>query len=242
MVIAAAFVAMIRAFLLTILLAALFAGLSYPVYEWLRGRLRGRTALAAGLQQLVDQPGEVGRRLRDLPGYDRIEPCRAQILTKAGELVGSTSAFLFAVLSATTRATALFIFHVFVLSIIPGVGGALVWIPAAIILMTTALRPEVVVLDISMPELNGLEATRQIRGVVPANSPLDECARALRNPQPHHRTVTSPAKALFSGSRWPEEPRLNQRFFLNRSLIPPSGSLLGSCWPDAAPGTFRLPN
>ena len=29
------------------------------------------------------------------------------------------------------------------------------------------LRPEIVVLDVSMPELNGLEATRQIRGAVP---------------------------------------------------------------------------
>ena len=29
-----AFVAMIRAFLLTILLAAIFAGLSYPMYQW----------------------------------------------------------------------------------------------------------------------------------------------------------------------------------------------------------------
>jgi predicted PurR-regulated permease PerM len=148
--ISAAFVAMIREFLLTILLAAIFTGLSYPAYQWLLGRLRGREALAAiatllllltlvvapllavlgaganealrvtetirpRLQQLVDQPGEFNSRLRALPGYDRIEPYRSQILTKAGELVGSTSAFLFAALSATTRATAVFIFHFLVL-------------------------------------------------------------------------------------------------------------------------------
>jgi predicted PurR-regulated permease PerM len=250
--ISAAFVTMIRAFLLTILLAAIFAGLSYPVYQWVLGRLRGRKALAAiatlvlllvlvmapllavlgaganealrvtetirpRLEQLVDQPGEFDSRLRALPGYDRVAPYRAQILTKAGELVGSTSAFLFSALSATTRATVVFIFHFFVLlytmfffltggpgllegilaylpltegdkqrmvgkfvsvtratlkgtiligaaqgllgglafwavgidgaifwgtvmtvlSIIPGVGGALVWLPAAVILMTT---------------------------------------------------------------------------------------------------------
>jgi predicted PurR-regulated permease PerM len=64
---------------------------------------------------LVDQPGEFDSPLRTLPGYHRIEPYRAQILTKAGELVGSTSAFLFAALSATTRATAVFIFHFFAL-------------------------------------------------------------------------------------------------------------------------------
>ncbi|HSL23678.1 MAG TPA: AI-2E family transporter [Vicinamibacterales bacterium] len=250
--ISAAFVAMIRTFLVTILLAAIFTGLSYPVYQWLLGRLRGRKAVAAlatlmlllvlvlapllavlgagatealrvtetirpRLQQLVDQPGEFNSRLRALPGYDRIEPYRAQILTKAGELVGGTSAFLFAALSAATRATAVFIFHVLVLlytmfyfltggpgllravlaylplteadkqrmlekfvsvtratlkgtiligaaqgmlgglafwvvgldgaifwgtvmtvlSVIPGVGGALVWVPAAIVLITT---------------------------------------------------------------------------------------------------------
>jgi predicted PurR-regulated permease PerM len=250
--ITAAFVAMIREFLLTILLAAIFAGLSYPVYRWVLGRVHGRQGLAsiatlllllalvmapllavlgAGarealrvtetirprLQQLIAQPGEFDRRLRALPGYHRIEPYRAQILTKAGELVGGTSAFLFAALSATTVATALFMFHFFVLlytmyffltggpgllagilaylplteadkqrmvgkfvsvtratlkgtiligaaqgflgglafwaagidgaifwgtvmtvlSIIPGIGGALVWVPAAIVLMAT---------------------------------------------------------------------------------------------------------
>jgi predicted PurR-regulated permease PerM len=148
--ISVAFVAMIRAFLLTILLAAIFTGLSYPVYHWLLGHFRGRRALTAiatlvllltlviapllvvlgaaanealsvtqtmgpRLQQLVDQPGELDSRLRAIPGYDRIAPYRAQILMKAGELLGSTSAFLFAALSATTRATAVFIFQFFVL-------------------------------------------------------------------------------------------------------------------------------
>jgi predicted PurR-regulated permease PerM len=148
--ISVAFVAMIRTFLLTILLAAIFTGLSYPVYQWLLGHFRGRRALTAiatlvllltlviapllvvlgaaanealsvtqtmgpRLQQLVDQPGELDSRLRAIPGYDRIAPYRAQILIKAGELVGSTSAFLFAALSATTRATAVFIFQFFVL-------------------------------------------------------------------------------------------------------------------------------
>jgi predicted PurR-regulated permease PerM len=148
--ISVAFVAMVQLFLVTIVLAAIFTGLSYPVYQWLLARFRGQRALAAvatlvlllalvmvpllavlgaganealrvtetirpRLEQLVDQPGELDRRLRALPGYHYVAPYRAQILTKAGELVGSTSAFLFAALSATTRATVVFIFHFFVL-------------------------------------------------------------------------------------------------------------------------------
>jgi predicted PurR-regulated permease PerM len=251
-VITIAFVAMIRAFLLTILLAAIFTALSYPMYRWLLRRFRGRSAVAAiatllillvlvigpllavlgaganealrvtetvrpRLERLVDRPGEFNRWLRLVPGYHYIEPYRAQILIKAGELLGSMSAFFFAALSATTRATAVFIFHfvillytmfffltggpgllaavlaylpltdadkqrmlekfvsvtratlkgtvliggaqgllgglafwavgidgaifwgtvMTVLSIVPGVGGALVWVPAAIILITT---------------------------------------------------------------------------------------------------------
>src|SRR5215207_6377913 len=45
--ISAAFVAMIRGFLVTILLAAIFAGLSYPVYQWMLRRLVGHRAAAA---------------------------------------------------------------------------------------------------------------------------------------------------------------------------------------------------
>jgi predicted PurR-regulated permease PerM len=148
--ISAAFVTMIRAFLLTILLAAIFSGLSYPMFLWLQRRLGGRSALAAiatllvlvlliivpllavlgaganealrvtdtirpRVERLVERPGEFNRRLRAIPGYHYIEPYRAQIFIKAGELLGSTSAFVFSALSATTRATAVFIFHFVVL-------------------------------------------------------------------------------------------------------------------------------
>jgi predicted PurR-regulated permease PerM len=148
--ISVAFVAMIRVFLLTILLAAIFTGLSYPLYQWLLRRFRGRSALAAiatlvillalviapllavlgaganealrvtetirpRLERLVEQPGELNRWLRALPGYHYVEPYRTQIFIKAGELLGSISAFFFGALSATTRATAVFIFHFVIL-------------------------------------------------------------------------------------------------------------------------------
>lgn len=148
--ISAAFVAMIRSFLLTILLAGVFSGLTYPAYFWLLGKVGGRRALAAAailllslvlviapllavlgaganealrmtetirprLQLLVDQPGEFDARVRNLPGYAYAEPYRDELLIKAGELVSGMSAFLFSALSATTRATALFIFNFIVL-------------------------------------------------------------------------------------------------------------------------------
>lgn len=145
-----AFVAMIRDFMLTILLAAILAGLSHPLYRWLFVHLDGRPALAAlstlllllvlvmapllgvlaaganealhvaqtvrpVVERLVDQPGELDARLRALPGYGFFEPYRAQILTTASDLLGSTSAFVFAALSATTRAGAVFVFQFVVL-------------------------------------------------------------------------------------------------------------------------------
>jgi predicted PurR-regulated permease PerM len=61
--ISAAFVAMIRAFLLTILLAAIVAGLSYPVYEWIwRGiALALFCALIVGSVDNVLRPRLVGQ-------------------------------------------------------------------------------------------------------------------------------------------------------------------------------------
>lgn len=67
------------------------------------------------LQALVDSPAEFDRRLRALPGYEFLEPYRGEILTRAGALIGGIGTFLFNALSATTRATVLFIFHFAVL-------------------------------------------------------------------------------------------------------------------------------
>lgn len=51
--ISAAFVALVRTFLLTILLAAIFSGLAYPVYANLRQLLRGNRPLASAITLLL---------------------------------------------------------------------------------------------------------------------------------------------------------------------------------------------
>ena len=97
--------------LLTLVIAPLLAVLGAGANE----ALRVTETIRPRLQQLVDQPGEFDSRLRGAPWLPSHRAVPGQILTKAGELVGSTSTFLFAALSATTRATAVFIFHFFVL-------------------------------------------------------------------------------------------------------------------------------
>ena len=145
-----AFVAMVQPFLLTILLAAIFAGVAYPIYHRLRRALRGHGAIAAVLtillllalviaplltvlaaaanealrvsetirprvQRFIDEPAELDRRIQDLPGYSVIQPYRGEIINKLGELIGSAGGFAFGLLSTTTRATVLFLFHLIVL-------------------------------------------------------------------------------------------------------------------------------
>jgi predicted PurR-regulated permease PerM len=145
------FLWMIRAFLVTILLAALFSGVAYGVYRRLVKAFRGRETPAAvvtlmlllalvivplmavlgavaneaqklnqtllpRVQQLINEPGELERLLGRVPGYaSYIAPHRAEIITKAGELVGAAGSQFIDLMSAMTRATVLFIFHFVVL-------------------------------------------------------------------------------------------------------------------------------
>ena len=148
--ISVAFIAMVREFVFTILLAATFTALCYPAYLRLLRGFGGRPPLAAlgtlvlllllvlaplvsvlgiaanealrmtdsvgpRLAQIVREPPAMNAQLQRLPGYSYIAPYREELLTKIGELISGVSAFLFKVLSATTRATALFVFHSFVL-------------------------------------------------------------------------------------------------------------------------------
>lgn len=249
--ISAAFLWMIWPFIITILLAALFSGVAYPVHRQIAQRFGGRERPAAAVTLLLvvglvltplflvgasvarealrvsetiqprlaqlQEPGVLDRWLQHLPGYDRIAPHREQIVARIGEAVGKAGGWVFNALSATTKATVVFVFqfvvmlytmyfflidgprmvrqilshlplaetdkdrmlekfvsvtratlkgtvligltqgimggiafHVVgiegaifwgtamtVLSIIPGLGGALVWVPAAIILVAT---------------------------------------------------------------------------------------------------------
>ena len=63
----------------------------------------------------LSQPDEISSILKSLPFYDRIEPYRNLILTKAGELVGHISGFLINRLRAYALGTVNFIFMLFIM-------------------------------------------------------------------------------------------------------------------------------
>lgn len=144
------FLAMIRPFLMAILLAAIFAGLASPLYRRILRLFRGRRGLASAatlllllfvvlvpllallgivaaqalhvteqvspwVTQQLENPDRLLNRLERIPGIERLEPYREQILQKAGEAVGRAGTFLFNSLSATTRGTVSFFFQLFVL-------------------------------------------------------------------------------------------------------------------------------
>jgi predicted PurR-regulated permease PerM len=139
---------MIRQFVMTILLAAIFSGLMTPLYNWLVTLLRGRRPAASAItlivvvlvivipiitiltivvaqavrissaagpwiQEQISNPDILAQKLQALPWFEQIEPYRAQILTKLGEIAGGVGEFVVGGLSAATMGTLAFFFHFF---------------------------------------------------------------------------------------------------------------------------------
>ncbi len=67
------------------------------------------------IEKSINSPTYLDAQLRRLPGYDRyLKPYRAQILTKAGDVVRSTGGFLVGSLQNTTLSTVSFIVNFFI--------------------------------------------------------------------------------------------------------------------------------
>lgn len=67
------------------------------------------------IERFINEPTFLDQQLQRIPGMDRLEPYRQQILTGAGNLVGGIGGVLVASLSNTTRSTVSFVFQFFVL-------------------------------------------------------------------------------------------------------------------------------
>ncbi len=145
------FVAMIRHFLVAVLLAAIFSALLYPVYTRVLRAFRGRRYAASvvvllaavlvvgvpllallgvvaaealhiskGVQPWIQEQlkGDGGSALHFpdwVPFAQMLEPYKASILAKLGEIAGSTGQFLVRSVSTVTRGTVGFVLNVFVM-------------------------------------------------------------------------------------------------------------------------------
>lgn len=65
------------------------------------------------VSEQLAEPDRLLERLQGVPGIEKLEPYRAQMLEKAGAAVGAVGNFLFDSLSATTRGTLNFLFYFF---------------------------------------------------------------------------------------------------------------------------------
>lgn len=148
--ISVAFVAVVWSFLVTLLMAGIFAGIAHPLYRRLEVRLHGRRMLASlctilllvvmvfvpllglagalaneaariseNLPPLVDsvlsEPARIDAVLARIPFIDDAETIRAGIVRRSSALVNQVSTVLLQSLSAMTRGTIVFFFHLFIL-------------------------------------------------------------------------------------------------------------------------------
>ena len=72
-------------------------------------------AVTPWVSRQLSQPDAISEALKSLPFYDKVEPYRNLILTKAGELVGHISGFLINRLRSVTLGTVNFIFMLFIM-------------------------------------------------------------------------------------------------------------------------------
>ncbi len=147
--ISAIFFAMIRQFLMTLFMTAIFSGLAYPLYRQILKRTK-RPTLASILtiltillvvvgplstllgvvtnqalevsevvgpwvQEQLRDPAQIPQLLPDwIPFIDKLEPYKAEIITRLGESAGKVGKFLFSSLSAATRGTVAFLFYLII--------------------------------------------------------------------------------------------------------------------------------
>ncbi len=149
------FLAMIRQFIMPLILAGIFSALSYPIYrkleKWFKGRrspasavtviiilcviivplsglltIVGIQAVKIGaaakpwIEQQISEPGTItGLMQQHLPFYETIakpfEQYHDQIISKAGELIGSLSSFIIEKFKAATISTANMVINVFIM-------------------------------------------------------------------------------------------------------------------------------
>jgi predicted PurR-regulated permease PerM len=67
------------------------------------------------VERLINNPTYFEQLIEGIPGYDRIEPYRDQILLRLGDVVNALGGFLAGSLSDATRGTVTFVFHFFLL-------------------------------------------------------------------------------------------------------------------------------
>jgi predicted PurR-regulated permease PerM len=77
--------------------------------------VRVTTEVGPVIERFVNEPTYLDQQLQRIPGYDRLEPYREQILTRAGSVVGAIGNFLVNSLSETTKGTVTFVFQFFIL-------------------------------------------------------------------------------------------------------------------------------
>lgn len=67
------------------------------------------------ISEQINNPSALMQRIEAIPGFERVEPYREQILTKLGELVGSIGSFIVSKLSDVTKGTLAFLLQFLIL-------------------------------------------------------------------------------------------------------------------------------